>query len=185
MYAIVSSRFLAATHPVAQIVLISSSRQEHLQRSNYSTTRVRLPRHPTNQHKVFSPCTVSPRCVFLLPPRPVSSRSIANLFLLLPASPAEIRLGQLDDVGACAAPPNESTTCILTPQSSHLPTATPLFDPSFVVGPFVDTSLEPGGEVILAARGEHPACRCVVQVLALTLLAAGIPPLSSLHMSSC
>ena len=83
-----------------------------------------------------------------------SRSSYVDLLFGSTGAPAEIRLGQLDDVGARAAPPDESTTGILTPPS-HLPTGTPLFDLSFVVGPPVDTILEPGGEGISAARGEH------------------------------
>ena len=86
-----------------------------------------------------------------------SRSSYVDLLFGSTGAPAEIRLGQLDDVGARAAPARriDHEVCYLTRLRLSLPTGTPLFDPSFVAGPPVDTILEPGGEGISAARGEH------------------------------
>ena len=116
---------------------------------------------------------------------PIPSNSV-DLFVLPGASPEE---QLLHNAGAPAAPPDESTPGILSlycacTVAPHMFDWHSLFDPSFAAGPFV---VRPGGEVILAARGEHHVLRmCVVQVvLALTVFAGGIPPHSSLHRSSC
>ena len=67
---------LSLSHPVAQLVLVSSSAQEDFLRLAWSnsTTRVLPPRHPTN--KVFAPPIVSPRCIFLPAATPPSLISL-------------------------------------------------------------------------------------------------------------
>ena len=154
MHRLASSRFLAATHPVAQVMLICClDRQEHRLRFAWgnSTTWVLAQRHPTNRPLV---CYRLASSRFLAATHPVPQ---VMLICCLDRQEHRLRFAWGNSttwVLAQRQPKIRPLVCYLL-ASSRFPTGTPLFDPSFVAGPPVDTILEPGGEGISAARGEH------------------------------